>query len=448
MVCTEFRRTLVFCSLGLIVLCGQPIASAQRREPAAANKTQSPTNKWALLIGVNDYVHGKNLKYAVNDQLIFSKRLVESGFSGQHIFSLLSGAKNAKDQPVKRNIEIRLQTVTELADEGDFILVAFSGHGVHVNGESYICPADADPKSPKTTLIKVTDIYKALNKSKATVKLIVVDACRTETEELLPAETRSFVDRNKSLQGIAKTFASPPRGILVLSSSAVGQYSIEDPKLKQGVFMAFLQYGLTGVADKENGNRDGQLSLLELYQYAHENTKRFAKAHGTLQTPSLHGEIVGDFVLRWFPYFDLPIGKVAPEISGVDVFGRKFNLSDYRGKVVVVYFWGDWNPFCRRMYPQWRSLVKRLENKPFALIGVAGEKKTRLRTAIQANNITWPTFWDGATTSGPIAKAWGIRGWPTIYVLDDRGVVRYRGFAGVLPDAAVDQQLRRLVPGN
>ena len=39
---------------------------------------------------------------------------------------------------------------------------------------------------------------------------------------------------------------------------------------------------------------------------------------------------------------DLAIGKVAPEISGIDVDGRKFKLSDYRGKVVVLDFWGDW----------------------------------------------------------------------------------------------------------
>ena len=39
---------------------------------------------------------------------------------------------------------------------------------------------------------------------------------------------------------------------------------------------------------------------------------------------------------------DLAIGKVAPEISGEDVDGVKFKLSDYRGKVVVLDFWGDW----------------------------------------------------------------------------------------------------------
>lgn len=38
----------------------------------------------------------------------------------------------------------------------------------------------------------------------------------------------------------------------------------------------------------------------------------------------------------------LEIGKVAPDIEGVDIDGVRFNLSDYRGKVVVIDFWGDW----------------------------------------------------------------------------------------------------------
>lgn len=43
-----------------------------------------------------------------------------------------------------------------------------------------------------------------------------------------------------------------------------------------------------------------------------------------------------------FEMQNLAIGKVAPEIEGEDVDGKKFKLSDYRGKVVVIDFWGDW----------------------------------------------------------------------------------------------------------
>lgn len=38
----------------------------------------------------------------------------------------------------------------------------------------------------------------------------------------------------------------------------------------------------------------------------------------------------------------LTIGRVAPEIEGEDIFRQAFKLSDYRGKVVVLSFWGDW----------------------------------------------------------------------------------------------------------
>jgi peroxiredoxin len=43
------------------------------------------------------------------------------------------------------------------------------------------------------------------------------------------------------------------------------------------------------------------------------------------------------FVLR-----HLAIGKEAPDISGEDSDGKKFKLSDYRGKVIVLDFWAKW----------------------------------------------------------------------------------------------------------
>ena len=38
----------------------------------------------------------------------------------------------------------------------------------------------------------------------------------------------------------------------------------------------------------------------------------------------------------------LAVGKAAPEIEGGDLDGRNFRLSDYRGKVVLLDFWGNW----------------------------------------------------------------------------------------------------------
>ena len=97
------------------------------------------------------------------------------------------------------------------------------------------------------------------------------------------------------------------------------------------------------------------------------------------------------------------------------------------------------------MYPHERSLVKRLANEPFALLGVNSDSdREALKGVLEAENITWRSFWDGGNTSGPIATRWNVSGWPTIYVLDHKGVIRYKGVRGKNMDEAVDTLLAEL----
>jgi len=96
------------------------------------------------------------------------------------------------------------------------------------------------------------------------------------------------------------------------------------------------------------------------------------------------------------------------------------------------------------MYPHERSLGKRLEGKPFALLGVNSDSKERVRQAMKKENITWRSWWDGGSTDGPIANAWNVSGWPTIYVLDAKGVIRHKNVRGEEMDKAVDALLKEL----
>jgi hypothetical protein len=95
------------------------------------------------------------------------------------------------------------------------------------------------------------------------------------------------------------------------------------------------------------------------------------------------------------------------------------------------------------MYPHERSLVKRLESKPFVLIGINSDKdKDDLKQAMEKEQITWRSFWDGGSTQGPIAKQWKVTGWPTIYVLDAKGIIRKKNVRGHAMDKAVDELLK------
>src|SRR3954471_1168057 len=97
------------------------------------------------------------------------------------------------------------------------------------------------------------------------------------------------------------------------------------------------------------------------------------------------------------------------------------------------------------MYPHERSLVQRLAGKPFALVGVnSDDDRTELKAAMAAEQITWRSFWNGGGTGGPISREWDVHSWPTIYVVDHRGVIRYKDVRGELLDRAVDNLLREL----
>ncbi len=97
------------------------------------------------------------------------------------------------------------------------------------------------------------------------------------------------------------------------------------------------------------------------------------------------------------------------------------------------------------MYPHERSLVKRLEGKPFALLGINSDRdREKLKDVLKKEEITWRSWWDGGSTSGPIASKWNVTGWPTIYVLDAKGVIRYRDVRDKKLDEAVDKLLQEI----
>ena len=140
-------------------------------------------------------------------------------------------------------------------------------------------------------------------------------------------------------------------------------------------------------------------------------------------------------------------GKPAPEIDGVDFSGKPLKLSDYRGKVVVLVFWGSWCGPCMREVPHERALAERLKDKPFAVLGVnCDDDKAAAASAIGAERITWPNWHDGVPGAGPIAERYHIRSFPTLFVIDGQGIIRHKQIAGVGLDKAVDQLLEQAQP--
>jgi thiol-disulfide isomerase/thioredoxin len=142
---------------------------------------------------------------------------------------------------------------------------------------------------------------------------------------------------------------------------------------------------------------------------------------------------------------NLAVGKPAPEIEGVDIDGKPLKLTDYRGKVVMLVFWGSWCSPCMALVPHERDLAIRLKGQPFALLGVACEdNKDSARQAMARERMTWPNWFDGAPLTGAIVKRYHIRTYPTVFVLDAKGVIRHKSAFGTGLDDVVDKLLAEM----
>ena len=97
------------------------------------------------------------------------------------------------------------------------------------------------------------------------------------------------------------------------------------------------------------------------------------------------------------------------------------------------------------MFPHERSLVKQLADKPFALLGVNGDDNdAKLKEKNEKAQITWRSFKNARAGKASISDEWAVQGWPTLYVIDHKGVIRHK-WLGSPGEKPIDEAIEKLV---
>jgi thiol-disulfide isomerase/thioredoxin/tRNA A-37 threonylcarbamoyl transferase component Bud32 len=206
----------------------------------------------------------------------------------------------------------------------------------------------------------------------------------------------------------------------------------------RGLASYYLGYSLTKQAEAAPVGSKEQLALFARAEAAYEQV---AKEYAAV---TVNDANLGEAAARkLYAVRHLSVGRTAREVSGPDVDGKPFKLSDYRGKVVLLDFWANWCGFCREMYPAEREMVTKYNGRPFALIGVNCDgDKTTVRRVVQRERINWRSWVDGS--NGPISSGWQVDSYPQMVLIDHNGVIRQR-WEGKTDAAAIEAAVEKLL---
>lgn len=292
---------LILLSAVLTTLCATRLAPAQ----------EGPVNR-AVVIGVNDYYYLRKLEYCVADAKLVRDQLVRGGvFKAGDVILMTDHAPEPQNRTTYANIERRLQTLSR-AGGVETLLVFFAGHGVvGEDGRGYLVPIDGS----RTMGLDLARVRAWLYACRAKHTLLILNCCRAEKGV-------------KGLKGLAPGLAASA-GVVVFASCEAQQQSLDDRESGHGVFSLYLAAGLSGKAD---GNKDGVVTVGEVFEYTRKGVSKWAFRKNLVQTPAWLPEKGaaavrlarvprGDTLEGKISEFKLPPDEKLPDVGPPDAAG-------------------------------------------------------------------------------------------------------------------------------
>lgn len=113
-------------------------------------------------------------------------------------------------------------------------------------------------------------------------------------------------------------------------------------------------------------------------------------------------------------------GAEAPDFTLPDLKGRQVSLSDFRGKYLVLDFWGSWCSWCIKGFPDMRKAYKKYKSR-MKILGIdCNDTEEKWRAAVKKHKAKWQHVRQSKETAN-VSDLYGVRGYPTKIVIDPEG---------------------------